>query len=338
MSGMFLLKNTGRGKFFRRAAWLLGLLVAGVIVFSFGSGTSQMQEVTTKDEDDTGACSRTTKAAFTACRLEADDSYWNAIGNCHNVSDSAARPECRQQAEAARRARRSECAGHREARADICDGLGEAPYDPPIDPAQFVDPTQIGMSVAPNPYFLLIRGRTMIYRKGTVTISVAVTNQTREILGVTCRTVHDVVRDNGKIIEDTTDWYGQDINGNVWYFGEIAQSIEDGILVGIDGSWTAGVDRAKPGFAIKRNPVIDDLYRQEFSLNNAEDMAQIVSLTASATVPAARCNGNCVVTKEFSPIIPSLLENKYYAPGVGFILETEPGSTERLELVQIIQN
>ena len=99
-----------------------------------------------------------------------------------------------------------------------------------------------------------------------------------------------------------------------------------------------GVNRDKPGFAMKRFPVVGETYRQEFSLNNAEDAAQVLTLTGSATVPAASCNGNCLITREFSPIIPSLLEDKYFAPGVGFILETKPGTTDRLELVQIIQN
>lgn len=338
MNNLFFLKKLRGGKILHRTFLLLGLSVAAVVAFGIFSGTSQMQEVTENFDEDDGVCTRTATAAFTACRFEAEDNYQNALGNCFNVADESDRAQCRLEAETARSERRSECAVHREAREDICDVLGEGPYDPQINPAQFVNPAQIGTTVAPNPYFLLIRGRTMVYRKGTEEVRVTVTNQTRELLGVTCATVRDVVRNNGQIIEDTTDWYGQDINGNVWYFGEIAQEIDNGILIGIGGSWTAGVDRAKPGFAAKFMPVVGELYRQEFALNNAEDMAQVVSRTASAVVPAARCKGNCVVTKDTSPIIPTLLEFKYYKPGVGFILQTKPGTTERLELVQIIQN
>ena len=63
--------------------------------------------------------------------------------------------------------------------------------------------------------------------------------------------------------EDTTDWYAQQDNGDVWYFGEIAQQFEDGILVGIEGSWTAGMDGAKPGLVMLANPKVGDVYRQE---------------------------------------------------------------------------
>jgi hypothetical protein len=64
-----------------------------------------------------------------------------------------------------------------------------------------------------------------------------VTGETRQILGVTCRVVRDTVTDTGgNVTEDTTDWYAQAKDGNVWYFGEIAQQFEGGILVAIDGS------------------------------------------------------------------------------------------------------
>ena len=77
-----------------------------------------------------------------------------------------------------------------------------------------------------------------------------------------------------------------------------------------------------------------DLYRQEFLLGDAEDIARVLSVTASATSPAASCNGTCVLNEEFTPITPDAIEHKYYAPGVGFILETDPATGERLlELV-----
>jgi hypothetical protein len=77
------------------------------------------------------------------------------------------------------------------------------------------------------------------------------------------------------------------------------------------------------------------VYRQEFSLGNAEDLAEILSLTGSATVPAASCNGDCLVTKDFTPMQPDLVENKYYASGKGVLLEINPETGERVELIEI---
>ena len=283
------------------------------------------------------SCTKTTAAAFKACGHEAADDYWITAGNCANVSDSVASKTCGKEARVMYREELKACRVFREGREDFCEALGEAPYDPQIDPAMFVDPDQIGKSVAPNPYFLLIPGRTMVYKIDNEEIRVSVTNKTRVIAGVTCREVHDVVRVDGQVIEDTLDWYAQDIYGNVWYFGEISMSYEDGVLVNIDGSWTTGVDGAKPGYAMKAAPVIGESYRQEFALNNAEDGAEVLSLTGTATATGGSCNNNCLITRDFSPIIPSLLEHKYYAPGIGFVQEIKPSTGERLELVEIIQ-
>ena len=309
------------------------LLTAMLGIFS---GTALAKNAA-KHESVTGSCSKTTSAAYSACGYEAGDDYWITVGNCANIGDPVASKACKQEAKTTYRAEKQLCQTYRDGRDDFCDAIGEDAYEPEIDPAMFVNPDQIGQSIAPNPYFLLVPGRTLVYQIENEEIRVEVTNKTRVIEGVTCREVHDVVRVDGVIIEDTLDWYAQDIDGNVWYFGEISMSYEDGVLVNIDGSWTAGVDMAKPGYAMKAAPVIGESYRQEFALNNAEDGAEVISLTGEATVPAASCT-QCLVTRDFSPIIPSLLEHKYYAAGVGFIMEIKPNTNERLELVEIIQN
>jgi hypothetical protein len=57
---------------------------------------------------------------------------------------------------------------------------------------------------------------------------ITVENRTKLIAdGVTARVVHDVVYDHGKPSEITDDWYAQDTDGNIWYFGEDTASIEN---------------------------------------------------------------------------------------------------------------
>jgi hypothetical protein len=289
------------------------------------------------DDDDnraTGACTRTAEVALKACQYEVQDDFWIAIGKCKNLSDPVAREECKQEAKRALKEARKLCAEQFEARRELCQALGEARFDPQIDPAMFVDPAEIGKTVAPNPYFPLIRGTTRIYRGGTETVTVTVTEDTKVILGVTVAVIRDIVEDNGEVVEDTKDWFAQDIHGNVWYFGEAVQDFADGELVSIAGSFTAGVDGDKAGIIMKAAPKVGEVYRQEFSLGNAEDAAEVLSLTGSAEVPAASCS-DCLVTKDFSPIAPDAIEHKYYKPGVGLILEVHPETGERMELVEM---
>lgn len=281
------------------------------------------------------SCTRTAGAALMACRNSADDDFWTAVGNCYNLSARHALDPCVAGAKAARKDAFDDCASQNDARRAVCDALGESPYDPLIDPAAFVDPREIGRSIRPNPYFPLTAGVTRVYRGGGETDTVTVTRNTKVILGVTCAVIRDIVTTGGQVTEDTEDWYAQDIHGGVWYFGEIAQQFAAGELVGIEGSWKGGVEGAKPGILIEGTPHAGDVYRQEFALGQAEDLGQVLSLNGSAVVPAASCAGTCLVTKDFSSLEPDALENKYYAPGVGVILELDLRTGDRLELVSV---
>ena len=282
-----------------------------------------------------GACSSTATVAHTACVYDVLDSFWISTGKCKNLADSGARAECLADLKGFPREGRQECAAQRAARLDLCDDLGEAPYDPPFEPSLFVNPDDIGGSVAPNPWFPIIAGQTRLFRGGNEEILVTVTHDVDLISGVPCRAVTDTVRINGEIEEDTTDWFAQDIHGNVWYCGESTAEYEDGRPVNVDGSFKAGVDGAKPGIVMKATPMIEETYRQEFDLGNAEDVAEVISLNSSATVPAASCLNDCLVTEDTTPLSPDALENKYYKPGVGVILEIKPATGERLELVEM---
>ncbi|WP_406661712.1 hypothetical protein V7O66_04115 [Methanolobus sp. ZRKC3] len=212
-------------------------------------------------------------------------------------------------------------------------GIEEEEYDPMIDPANFVE-------VVDNPYFPLEPGTTFIYEGEadgeSLRVESTVTDQTKEILGVKNMVISVKQYEDGKLVEDTLDWYAQDKDGNVWYFGEDSKEIEDGEVVSTAGSWEAGVDGAKPGIIMKGDFQIGEIYRQEYYKGEAEDMAEIVSLTESVSVEYGSYD-NCLMTKEWSPLEPSVEENDYYCEGIGPILEVVvKGGDERIELIEII--
>jgi hypothetical protein len=309
----------------RRNAANAGIVIAALAALSVGSEAAAAPT----NSRDGGACTRTTEDTGKSCVAEAQADFWIAEGICQNKTDPARRQQCFDNAEADRGDAVKLCGDQFEARDDICDAVGEAPYAPVINPADFVDSID-------NPYMPLVPGTIFTYRQendqGIERVVITVTDETEKILGIDCRVVRDVATLNGQIIEDTLDFYTQDKHGNVWYFGEISQQFEHGDLTSLEGSWRAGVDGAKPGIIMQAHPHVGQTYRQEFSLGNAEDMAKVLSLTGHATVPAASCT-NCLVTKEFTPIEPDASERKFYKSGVGFILGVESG--DRLELIRI---
>jgi len=279
-----------------------------------------------------GACDRTTEVAGYACQNEAKDDYWIAVGRCANLAGNGARSTCLRETEAQFAEAQEECGDQAEARGQLCAALGQAPYDPQIKAQDFLTPEQTAQQ--PNPYLRLVPGSELVYRNAEETITVTVTSETLEILGIEVMVVRDTVTDlDGELIEDTEDWFAQDVRGNVWYFGEISQNFEGGRLVDVEGSWTAGVERAKPGIVMPASPKAGMTYRQEFDLGGAEDAGRVLDTRGSAATPAASCVATCLVTEDFTPLEPGHIEHKYYAPGVGLILEVDPETGERTELI-----
>ena len=90
----------------------------------------------------------------------------------------------------------------------------------------FVDSDDIGSAVSPNPWFDLSVGTTNTFYGAGETISVVITEETKIIESVRCCTANDLVTEDGLVVEDTDDWYAQDVEGNVWYCGEIALNYE----------------------------------------------------------------------------------------------------------------
>jgi len=192
-----------------------------------------------------------------------------------------------------------------------------------------------------NPYLPFVPGTQMVYRErsadGRGREVVKVTSRTRTIQGVETVVVRDRAYLRGELVEDTRDWYAQDRQGNVWYFGENTKEYENGKVVSTEGSWRAGVAGARAGIVMEARPRVGDTYSQEDAPGIAEDMATVLSLDDSRTVPYGSFD-KLLKTKDFSPLEPSVEERKFYARGIGSVLEkTVKGPRERLVLVRLVR-
>jgi hypothetical protein len=202
-----------------------------------------------------------------------------------------------------------------------------------LDPADFT--TRID-----NPYWPMTPGSRWVYREtdgegGEQRVEVTVTNRTKEVSGIEARVVRDVVSEDGEPVEITDDWYAQDREGNIWYLGEDTAEYEDGELASREGSWEAGVDGAQAGVIVPVRPRAGMTYRQEHYAGQAEDSARVLSLDEQAEVPAGHFAGT-LLTKDFTPLEPRVLEYKLYAKGVGpvLVLDVSGGGGGREELVR----
>jgi hypothetical protein len=170
------------------------------------------------------------------------------------------------------------------------------------------------------------------------------------------------VRDNAWIDEDcdgipealhesTLDWYTQDTDGNVWYFGEDTVAFDfdecdhlngDGNCT--DGSWEAGLDVAgvgsiaEAGVVMLADPAANKggFYFQEFYEDEALDMGKVLTLKKVATVLYGPQEG-CAMIKEYSPLSPGEIEHKYYCEDLGLVVveENSGGKTVFEKLISV---
>lgn len=208
-----------------------------------------------------------------------------------------------------------------------------AAYDPGQPYSVSVTGADLSASIT-NAFFPAPVGASWTYEaqtaEGIERIEVSVPAETKDLWGTSARLVRDTVYVADQMVEDTSDWYGQDGAGNVWYLGEDTAEYENGVLLNHNGAWESGVNDALPGVNMLADPQIGDAYRQEYLVGEAEDYAIVMSLDETVTVPAGTFTG-CLKTNDKSAIDTLLDEYKYYCPGVGNVL-VEEGS-ERVELI-----
>ena len=313
-------------------------------------------------------CSQTARSVFHACHFDVLDDFNETKANCINIDDEDERELCVADSREAKREDWKGCKEQRSARLDVCDLIGEDRYaDPLKDPyIEFVNPDDIGNSVAPNQYVNMTKGHTYVLRAGEgfeETVIVHVTDEIREAEGayeekpVLCRVVVDValvLDDDGEreVEELTDDYFAQDAIGNVYYCGEISRNYEDGYLDNLDGSFFSGVEYAKAGVLMRQFPSVGQVERQEYAIAEAEDVVEYLDLSAAPSgevgdhqnpkmqfecMDNGNVDGDCLKTLDSAALDPEDTEYKYYLKNVGFVLAValEDGEItgEREELV-----
>ncbi|MEA2123275.1 MAG: hypothetical protein QOI80_57 [Solirubrobacteraceae bacterium] len=212
-------------------------------------------------------------------------------------------------------------------------GLPQGSDHVELDPADFT--TKIT-----NPYWPMRPGSSWRFRETTPggrpsKVVIKVTSRTKQMPnGVTARVVRDTHTEHGTLVEDTFDYYAQDSHGNIWYLGELSKQYEHGKFKRSAGSFEAGAGGAEAGIAIPAAPVRGLKYRHEYLQGEAEDRASVISLHEQVGVPAGHYS-DVLMTRDDNPVDPRVLEYKFFARGVGPVLEFGvSGGNDRTDLVR----
>jgi len=86
---------------------------------------------------------------------------------------------------------------------------------------------------------------------------------------------------------------------------------------------------------MKADPQVGESYREEYYKGEAEDMAEVISLDESVTVPYGGFS-DCLKTKNWTPLEPDVVEYNYYCRQVGnMVSEENPTDGETVELISL---
>jgi hypothetical protein len=180
-------------------------------------------------------------------------------------------------------------------------------------------------STGKNPYFILEPGHRMSYEGKEdgepAKLVITVLNETKQVDGVETRIVEERESAGGKLIEVSRNYFAIDkTTNNAYYFGEEVDMYKDGKVSGHEGSWEAGKDGAKYGMFMPANPMVGQKFYQEVAPEKAMDRVEIISLDEKIEVPAGKFDKVCK-TLETTPLEPDTKESKWYAPGVGLLID-----------------
>ena len=164
----------------------------------------------------------------------------------------------------------------------------------------------------------------------------------RVLMGVQTVAVSDVETVDGVTVEETLDYFAQDVDGNVWYFGEDVTNYRyggAGEFLGTDSAsaWLAGIDGALPGYIMPAVPTLDvglNFYQEFAPANDALDEGTVLDTDATVTIGLGTFS-DVLVVLETTALEPDVRELNYYAPGIGQIL-TEEGVDENFSNAEAV--
>jgi hypothetical protein len=227
-----------------------------------------------------------------------------------------------------------------------CGGDEDGTSSPPPGTQTRFDPDNFGDPVADVNKWLPLKVGTQWVREGFTDVGnrrvphrviSTVTDVSREIEGVSTVALMDQDIDGGQIVQQSLDYLAQDEQGNVWYLGSYTEEYEGGQFVNATDAWLAGVKGAKPGILMQadaRTGTPPYFVAQPPGGEEEVDVAQVVETGQSECVPF-KCYKDVLVIREGKEAAPDN-EFKYYAPGVGQILNTPRSASQHRDVEKLI--
>lgn len=191
------------------------------------------------------------------------------------------------------------------------------------------------LPLKPGLQWVRVGGTDVGHRRVPHRVIVTVTGITRLIDGVRAVAVLDKDIDAGQLAQYSIDYLAEDRTGAVWSMGSYTEDYEGGKFVSVNDAWLAGVGGGAPGKLMLADPRQGSPFYSIARPPGADpDVAQVVKAGQHVCV-TLRCFDGVLVIREGKASAPDN-EFKYYAPGVGQILNTPRSASRHHDVEQLV--
>jgi len=175
-----------------------------------------------------------------------------------------------------------------------------------------------------NPYLPLLAGHQVVLQGKEfgrdLLVRVTVLDEVETVAGVQTRVVEEYEAKDGRVVEISRNYFAQNQDGTVCYFGEGVDIFdENGDVTSHAGAWRADGDRFLPGIFMPGSLRVGQAFQQEIAPGVAEDQAKVVALGERTLVPAGTFD-DTVSMLDRNPLDGSQ-DVKIYARGIGLIVD-----------------
>ena len=228
-------------------------------------------------------------------------------------------------------------------------GLGRAaakgdpePTRVPFDPANFIDPTlstNLYHPTRPGMQWLRAGTTEIGARKIPHSILTTMTDVMRIINGVPVVAMLDQSTDAGEISQVGFDYLALDKTGNLWMMGGYTEDFEGGAFIDVENAWLGTSYGGVPGILVPA-VVTMDTPRWLIGTPGADEqpsVAEPVEIGITTKVPFGEYSDVRAIREGAIHAIDN--EIKYYAPGVGVILNVPKDDSlhqDYFELVNLL--
>ena len=163
---------------------------------------------------------------------------------------------------------------------------------------------------------------------------------------VQTRILREEAYEFGELVERSDNYFAQADDGTAYYWGEVVDNYEGGVIVDHGGSWLVGGptlpsdppetgNAPDPALFMLANPELGDVFKPEDLFPIVDETAEVVNVDVDVITLAGKFD-DAIAVEESSRLTPST-ELKWYAPGVGVVKIRARGETMRLEFSTLAQ-